>query len=331
MRRLFNTRYTSPPGWIFPLLACALLQGCAGAPPSAESEQFFPTPGRYSAAPLNAAHPRVGVPPPAVEVVSGAAPDARTDLDAADQLFWIADQSGRFNLIERLRIAQIIGEQGLTGMIHPGDLVRPGRLPGVDYLLICRISALSIRGADKPATVSVANVERVLHVSAPVPRITTTCQIDMRLIDPATGAAGATAEDSFRRVCSPEALGLAFATPDAAWGDLHLNDDQLNIVLRVVLDDALRLFLPQVDALLTRPTSPIPAPPVPVSPVPAPVVAGAGASAADSAHGSPNTQPAVAKIHCPECGFECSPDDEFCPNCGNRLLLNGVRVKPAGK
>jgi hypothetical protein len=239
--------------------------------------------------------------------------------DAADQLFWVADPSGRFNLIERMRLAEIIAEQGLTGIIRPGELVRTGQLKGVDYLLVCRISGPSIRGADRPATVSVANVERLIHVSEPMPRITTACQVEMRLIDPATGAAWAIAEDSFQRVCSPGAMGLSFATPDAAWGDLHLNDDQLNQVLRVVLDDAMRRLLPEVDALLTRPAS--------VSPADS----AAASSATGPAGAAAPTQPAIAKIHCPECGFECSPDDEFCPNCGNRLLLNGVRVKPAGK
>jgi len=302
------------------MLAGAMVVGCAQTQTAAVSEQFFAAPGHYSAAPLSAARPRVGVPAPAVEVVEGAAADDRPGADAADQLFWVADQSGRFNLIERVRLAEIITQQGQSGIIRPGELARTGRLKGVDYLLVCRISGLSIRGADHPATVSVANLERIIKVSEPMPRITTTCQVQMRLIDPATGAAGATAEDSFQRVCSPGAMGLSFSTPDAPWGELHLNDEQLNQVLRVVLDDAMRRMLPEADALLTRPA----------------LVSPADSAAASSATGpsggtAAGTKPAIAKIYCPTCGFECSPDDEFCPNCGTRLLLNGVRVKPAGK
>jgi len=72
-----------------------------------------------------------------------------------------------------------------------------------------------------------------------MPRITTTCQVQMRLIDPATGAAGATAEDSFQRVCFARGDGpqlLDGRTPPGV--NCISNDEQLNQVLRVVLDDA---------------------------------------------------------------------------------------------
>jgi hypothetical protein len=59
------------------MLGSAMVVGCAQTQTAVVSEQFFASPGRYSAAPLSAARPRVGAPAPAVEVVEGAAPDAR--------------------------------------------------------------------------------------------------------------------------------------------------------------------------------------------------------------------------------------------------------------
>jgi len=307
-------------GWMVVVLGCVHLVGCNGAKKPTEQEQFYPTPGRYTAAPLNATRPRVGIPVPDVQVVAGATPEARSGEDAADQLFWVADQSGRFNLIERERLAQMIEQQGMTGIIRPGALNRKGHLRGVDYLLICRISGLSISGVEQPSTVSVANAERLMHISTPPPRVTTTCRVEMRLIEPTTGAAAATVDDSFNRVCSPQAMGLNIPAPVPTV--LHLSDDQINAVLRVVLDDALRRLLPEADAVLTLPASTNPA---------APDLAAGAPSATELIHGAATTQPAIAKIHCPECGAEVSPDDEFCPNCGARLLLKGVRIKPSGK
>jgi hypothetical protein len=150
--------------------------------------------------------------------------------------------------------------------------------------------------------------------------MTTTCRVEMRLIDPTTGAAAAMVDDSFNRVCSPQAMGLNIPAPVPTV--LQLSDDQLNAVLRVVLDDAMRKLLPEADVVLTLPASTAPI---------SSEAAAAAPTTAELIHGAGTAPPAVAKLHCPECGAEVSPDDEFCPNCGARLLRNGVRIKPAAK
>jgi hypothetical protein len=132
--------------------------------------------------------------------------------------------------------------------------------------------------------------------------------VEMRLIDPATGAAWAIAEDSFQRVCSPGAMGLSFATPDAAWGDLHLNDDQLNQVLRVVLDDAMRRLLPEVDALLTRPAS--------VSPADS----AAASSATGPAGAAAPTQPAIAKSTARNAASSARPTTSSAPTAATAFF-----------
>ncbi len=296
------------------LSMCMFGIGCASSQKQSVTEAFYDTPGNYPPAPLNEAHPRVGLPAPPTEVKSGAAAGDHPDSDAADQLLWVADRSGRFNLVERERLGELMSQQGLNGMLVNGQLVHPASLRGVKYILLCHISGLSVRGADKPEKVSLAGAEELMHISKPTPQITTIAAIDMRLVDPATGTVAAQSEDQFNRVSSPQAMQLTFRSTDDEWGELHLADDQLNQVLRIVLDDAMRKFLPQVDSVLTQP-------------------------AVISSVSSPSTAPttgrtgkiAVAKIRCPECGYDCSVDDEFCPNCGTRLLQNGLRIKPAGK
>lgn len=297
-------------------LSCAALAGCAGSQKQSVTEAFYDKPGNYPPAPLNEARARVGLPAPVTEVSAGAAAGDQLESDAADQLLWVADHCGRFNLIERERLGELMSQQGLNGMLVNGRLVHPAALHGVRYLLLCHIRGLSIRGGEQPTTVSVANAERLLHISKPTPRITTIAVVEMRLVDPGTGAIAAQGEDHFNRVCSAEAMELSFPSADSQWGELHLNDEQMEHVLRIVLDDCMRKFLPQVDAVLTQPgvIASVSTPPD------APTTGRAG-----------KTTPGAAKIPCPECGFECSADDEFCPNCGTRLLQNGVRIKSGGK
>ena len=288
-------------------LVCLAAGGCSSDQNGGKTGDSFATPGQYSAAPAGVVRPRVGIPVPAVTIVEGAAAEVRSDEAAAEQLFWVADRSGRFNLIERIELAQMIQSQGLNGMFIPGELVHPARLQGINYVLVCRITDLQVRGSDQPTTLSVGGVEKVLHVGHAKPSITTQATVELRLIDPATGKAAAQVRDSFARTCSPAAMGLEFPDPDAAWGTLHLNSQQMGQVLRIVLDDAMRKFIPGVDRLLAR----------------TPALANQEGMPATNRTTRPSVTPSqttsAKKIRCPECGNECLPEDEFCPNCGARL------------
>ena len=108
-------------------------------------------------------------------------------------------------VIDHTRFAGLIAEQS-GGAAPPasGELIHATPLRGIDFILVCNISALSVCGDNKPDTVSVARVEKLLHLADPKPRITTRCVVNLRLIDPATGCFAVRIEDSFQRVCSPE-------------------------------------------------------------------------------------------------------------------------------
>lgn len=125
--------------------SCMAFTGCAGAQKQSVTEEFYDKPGNYPAAPLNEARPRVGLPAPIIQVSGGAAAGDQIESDAADQLLWVADHSGRFNLVERERLGELMSQQGQTGMLADGQLVHPAPLHGVRYLLLCRISAVDPR------------------------------------------------------------------------------------------------------------------------------------------------------------------------------------------
>ena len=280
------------------LTAVMLLTGCSGSRPPSQSEQFFPTPGRYPGKPAGARVPRVGVQVPTVNVISGT-DDPEIATVAAEELFWTLDHAGRFNLIEHKRLAEMLSEQ-------KSQTAHPAALHGVDYIALCRISDLSIHGDDPPEQVSVAHVEHLLHIAKPQPKINTSCTVELTLFDPAAANISAHYSGSFKRTCSPEAMGLTFDKPEAAWGQFHLTDAQARQVIRVILDDAVRKMLPSVDALLTQPVSTV----------------------VTQQRTTPTTRKSLAaRIHCPECGFEISADDEFCPNCGAKIP-KGLTTKP---
>jgi hypothetical protein len=272
------------------ITAICLLSGCTGSRNAAETEAFFETPGRFVIRPANAARPRVGIPAPAIEAIDGVTPGDHLQVQAADQLFWVIDRSARFNLVERSRVAELMSHSTASETLKPGELLHSVALQGIDYLLLCRISRLSVRGETKPEKVSVENVERLLRIAARKPRLTTSAAVQLKLVNPATGVTAADIENVFRRSCSPEAMGLNFTDPDDAWGKLHLTDEQAQQVMRIVLDDAVRKFLPKVDLLLTR--------------------------SSDVKIASATTGPATH----PSRGFEATTDDQFCPNCGARLI-----------
>ncbi len=301
--------------------------GCTGARSSAVTDQYFEVPGQYAARPMSTQKPRVGIPIPVVEVAGGIAPGSGLQELAANQLFWVADQTGRFNLIDHTRFAGLVAEQsGGAGPLASGELIHAAPLRGIDFILVCNISALSVRGDNKPDTVSVARVEKLLHLADPKPRITTRCVVNLRLIDPATGLFAARIEDSFQRVCSPEAMGLKFTDPDAAWGELRLDEQQTLQVLRTVIDDGMRKLLPDVDAMLARrdKTAVISTP----SASSQPTTLDPTRDRSSIAPVGGKLRPSAVKIHCKECGFEATSDDQFCPSCGAAILPATTQPEP---
>jgi hypothetical protein len=293
-------------------LGMAALPGCTTLHEAPSAALAYPIPGRYPPAPVDASRPRVGVPAPQVQASSGADEIDRLIQDGGDQLLWVAQQSDRFNLVDRARLAEMMSEQECWDMLRPGTLVRPAKIDGIDFLLLCTVSNLSVAGEPPPDKASVAGVEAMLHLAKPKPKITTTCHVELRLVNPTDGTTAAAVEDDFSRTGPPEIMGLSFPTPEAAQGPLRLDDAQIGSVLRTVMDDAMRKMLGEVDVAFAE-FHPRPDLATSVPAATQPTTAGA------------TTAPALAKVRCPQCGFECSPYDEFCPNCGARLPDNPLR------
>lgn len=295
----------------FLLLGClAWIVGCSDWAGSHPASAYLPEPGQYTPAAQAAPRLRVAVPAVAVEKPVGLAPDVDVQAAASDELFSLLDSSGRCDLTERQRLGQLLAVEGLTGMIEPGRLVHPEPVHGFDYVLVGRMTDLSVRREPPPDQMSVAGVENTLHIGqAWVPKLIANARVELMLIDAHNGAVAVAGKGEFHRIAAPHDLGLQLTSEQlASVSEVQLNSSDTHRILRLALDDTLRPMLPHIDrwAAALPPPNALPDAAVPT----------AGASMRLSA---PTTQVIRATQICPECGARVSADQEFCPVCGHKL------------
>jgi curli biogenesis system outer membrane secretion channel CsgG len=301
-----------------------MLGGCmAGAKPSAQEAPMEI--GHYPAPPVNLSRPRVAVAPFHVTIDRGFASEVDLSDIAADEMLKLMDATARFNLIERVRFGQILREQHLSDVLEPGEWAHPAPLAGVNYVVIGRVLSLSAVAADPAAGFGVSKMQQMVGMGDDRNHrvnVTVSCNVDLRLVDPATGSPRIDIPRVFRRTASAAAFGLDLGDRDL--GNLALKQNESQGILRMILDEELRQMLPQIDGMLQSQAN---APP-PQS------AANAGsseesASAAKPAAAPTTTSPALRRI-CPECGADVSIYDEFCPNCKARLPhVGGPFTQPA--
>jgi len=120
--------------------------GCTSSGETAQRDMLTAHVGSYSPPPAVAVRPRVGVPPFSVQAAHGWG-GGGSDLNslAADQMSTLLDQTGRFSVIERTQLQKLLDEQNLEGIVRPGELAKPGRVRGVDYLLLGKVTNLRVK------------------------------------------------------------------------------------------------------------------------------------------------------------------------------------------
>jgi len=291
--------------------ATAALIGCAGtkSSESAEADTITRHVGAYPPPPAMAEKPRVGVPPFKVQA-SGA--NEQLNEIAADQMTTLATLSGRFDVIERAQLNQLIDEQNLEGVVKAGELARPGQVRGVDYLILGKVTNLRVKAEKSRHGMNLGQVGLPLGGAAGAfdfkdtrSKITTECGVDIRMVDPTTGRVAAAHFGEFKRTDSIGALGvsiLGFRSESEA--DLQLSDDDKGKVLRLAFDEALRKMLPQIDQALMARGSGRSAPAAAAAP-------SGGAAPVNSA-----VAPAGEKKFCAQCGKQVASGAKFCAACG---------------
>lgn len=301
--------------------------GCSSSHESASRDTLTENVGHYSPPPSDAPRPRVGVPPFNVTTAGGFSNNGDLNGLAADQMTTLLDQSDRFHVIERAQLQKLLDEQNLEGIVRPGELAKPGQVRGVDYLLLGKVTDLAVKREKKGNSFGFAQLGGFINTGGADVKndetvITTTCGVDIRLVDPTTGELLTTSFSEFKKTDSAKSMGVAILGANAqSNADVDMSEDDKGKILRLALDDALRKSLPKIDHWLrNQPVKSSDATPTP-TPTPAPVAPVATPTAAPAPAGQTGAAPtAVAgKKFCPNCGAPNDPDAKFCAKCGAKL------------
>jgi curli biogenesis system outer membrane secretion channel CsgG len=281
--------------------------------------------GKYDAPPAGIDHPRTGIPP--FESVGHGATAELNDV-AADQLTTLAVNSERFDVIERAQLNQLLKEQGLEGIVKPDELAQSGKVRGVDYLLVGKVSNLRVKGehanrgfglgtSRSPARGAAAGLFG-LHPEGLT--ITAECGVDIRLVDATSGKVPAAQHSDYTRTDTIGAFGVEIlGTSGTADADLKLDDDNKGLILRLALDDALRQMLPKVDKALIARNKEIKAKAAAASTAAAGAVSAPVAAPVESAPAAADPKAEGAKKFCSGCGSALAAGAKFCPGCGTKV------------
>lgn len=228
------------------MLCLAAALGCTSSSETAERDKMTTHVGQYDPPPSGLKRVKVGVPPFKVEKTSLPKKDELA-RDAADQLTTLADNTDRFAVIERAQLDQLLKEQGLEGVVDPEELAKPGRVKGVDFLFIGKITNMRVKGESTNTDWQVI----IVGGSSSNAKITVECGVDIRLVDPTSGEVLCSMFSEYKRTDSVNAQGVRIiGFGGGSNAELHIDEDSRGKILRLALDDAVRKMLPRCDRRL---------------------------------------------------------------------------------
>ncbi len=291
---------------------CLLLVACTSNAETAGRDGLTAGVGVYPPPMAGAPTVRLGV--PAIAVAEGI--EAKVSLLAADQLTTLAANSQRFEVIERAQLGQLLQEQNLEGIVTAGELARPAKVHGVEWLLLGRVTSLRVKQSQTGSSFNLGSVPvpgaygaalGLFGVGNREAEVKVECGIDLRLVDPSTGKTVVAGFSEFNRTDRASSMGLQVLGGRAdADASIQISEDDQGRILRLALDDCLRKMLPKVDQALQQ-RGKADAQTATDQP------AGAVAAVADTS--------GVAKAaFCSGCGHRPAAGAKFCTDCGQKVL-----------
>jgi len=287
------------------VLIAAVTNGCGNSRTSYAADEQTQMIGQYNPPPAGAARVKAGVPPFMIQDDDLTQDTAKV---AADQLTTLLVHSQRFHVIERTQLEQLLKEQSLEGIVRADELAQAGRVRGVDYIFIGKITNFLVKREERSGGFGVGRVNLPgggnfggLDIKKDKVVVTVEVGVDLRMVNPSDGSTVAANFSEFTRTDEVGAFGVdilgASASGDA---DLQIDEDNKGKLLRFALDDALRKMLPQVDTVLV----------------------GIG-DEQRAEQGGGNGQGAAAggddaSKFCAHCGEKISTDSKFCAKCGKQ-------------
>jgi curli biogenesis system outer membrane secretion channel CsgG len=272
-------------------IAALALSGASGCHREPEPDTPVPKVGVYSPPPPGLARIAVGVPS---FRFSGEGESSRLEELAADHLTTLLFQTRRFDVIERAEIEKILKEPH-PEIATPGDLTKTSEARRVDSLFYGKVTRFSVK-------MEASSDNNPIDLKGGRSKVVAECDVDLRMVDPATGKVDAAHAGQFKRIDTIGAFGIDILGPGAeADAGFEMGEDEKGKIIRLVLDDALRKLLPAIDrALVARARTESRATP----------------SAASPAVPSPPGAP--AKKFCESCGQNLEAGAKFCPGCGSK-------------
>lgn len=292
------------PGWVakglsgVALTVLSTLAGCASSSESAGQQTLTQHVGQYDTPPEGIARPRTGVPP---FESTGAGSSRELNSLAADQLTTLAVNTDRFTMIERAQLDQLLREQGLTGLVQPGELAQPGRVRGVDFLILGKVSNLRVKAQQAKRNFGLGNVRLPMAGSIGAfdfkkqdSTIIAECGVDLRVVETTSGRIVCAQHSDYTRTDTIGAFGIEILGANAdADATLKIDEDNKGLILRLALDDALRQMLPKLDRELL-------------------------AMDRQQAPAAITTPTASGQKFCTQCGTQIASTGKFCPGCGGK-------------
>lgn len=254
------------------------LSACSSTSETGSRDTLTKDVGVYPPGPSGVNHPRVGVPQFTVQGSGIFQQNDQTDGLAADQLTTLLDQTGRFRVIERAQLQQLINEQNLEGVVKSNEMAKQGQVRGVDYLVLGKVTDMSCRVSTTSNGFGVAQITGGafnaggFDLKNSNTKVVTECGVDIRFVDPSTGELMCSNFSEYSRTDSAGSMGIDILGASAdSNANVQLSEDDKGKVLRLALDDALRKSLPKIDNFLRnqppKPNSTVaPSPATAVSP-----------------------------------------------------------------
>ncbi len=240
---------------IWGALAALVLAGCTSSSETADRNKLTAHVGKYDPPPAELRRVKVGVPQFKINDKVPTYNFRKEDLqrDAADQLTTLADKSDRFRLIERAQMDQLLREQGLEGIVDPEELAKPGRVKGVDFLYLGKITNMRLKAEKTASSFDLGSLGFVgiFDYKNNKSTITVECGVDLRLVEPTSGEVLAAEFGEYKRTDSIGATGVrVLGVGGESNAELKIDEDSRGMILRLALDDAVRKMLKKVDQRL---------------------------------------------------------------------------------
>ena len=321
--------------------------GCANTGESASRDKLTSNVGNYAPAPSGLHDdnkPKVGVPPFKVQTTGGVKNTNNLPSLAADQMTTLLHRSGRFEVIERAQVEQLLDEQNMEGIVRPDQMAKAGQVLGVDYLLIGKVTNFRVKQDQTKTGLNLGGIGGAVGggrfgagnsgFDQKKQRITTECGVDIRLVEPSTGRTAVAHFGEFKRTDTAGAMGVSVLGIGAnADAEVSIEEDDAGKILRLAFDDALRKMMPEIDQKIMAKAGKRPEANQGRTRTVAAPAEEADDNAGDAGEDAATPPPArsnatgttgggsgaAAQKFCPECGTKIAANVKFCPKCGAQV------------